>query len=238
MNEKPNDQYNVSAPDSLAVRVGLRVRRQMFNEFMRRLAPGSEHTVLDVGATSDQIYPVSNYFEALYPFKTRITACGLGDASFLETMYPGLTYVQANATDLPFEDGVFDFVHSSAVLEHVGSFENQIRMIEECLRVARRGVCLTTPNRWFPIEFHTQLPFIHWLAKPTSRALMRSLGYGFFAEEANLNLMSRGDLRNAVAGIARWQFDIVTAKLMGMPSNLLLFAHRAGNELNAVTATS
>jgi hypothetical protein len=238
MNEKPNDQYNVTAPDSLAVRVGLRVRHQMFVEFMRRLVPGPEHTVLDVGVTSDQLYSVSNYFEALYPFKTRITACGLGNASFLETMYPGLTYVQANATDLPFEDGAFDFVHSSAVLEHVGSFENQVRMIEECLRVARRGVCLTTPNRWFPIEFHTQLPLVHWLAKPTSRAIMRSLGYGFFSEEANLNLMSRGDLRNAVARIAGWQFDIVTAKLMGWPSNLLLFAHRAANELNAVIATS
>ena len=230
MNEKPNDQYNVTAPDSLAVRVGLRVRYQMFDEFMRRLAPRPEHTVLDVGVTSDQIYSVSNYFEALYPFKTKITACGLGDASFLKAMYPGLTYVQANATNLPFEDGAFDFVHSSAVLEHVGSFENQVHMIKECLRVARRGICLTTPNRWFPIEFHTQLPLVHWLAKPTSRAFMRRLGYGFFAEEANLNLMSRGDLRKAVTGIAGWRFDIVTAKLMGWPSNLLLFAHRAINE--------
>ena len=44
MNEKPNDQYNVTAPDSLAVRVGLRVRHQMFDEFMRRLAAGDQST--------------------------------------------------------------------------------------------------------------------------------------------------------------------------------------------------
>jgi ubiquinone/menaquinone biosynthesis C-methylase UbiE len=226
MEEKPNDQYNAAAPDSLAVRVGLRVRHQMFDEFMRRLKPGSDDTVLDVGVTSDQVYSVSNYFEALYPFKAKITACGLGDASFLETMYPGLTYVQANATELPFKGAAFDFVHSSAVLEHVGSFENQVRMIKECLRVARRGICLTTPNRWFPIEFHTQLPLVHWLTKPASRALMRRLGYGFFAEEENLNLMSRKELTTAVAGIEGWKFEIVTARLFGWSSNLLLFAYR------------
>jgi ubiquinone/menaquinone biosynthesis C-methylase UbiE len=224
--ERPNDQYNAAAPDSLAVRVGLRVRHQMFDEFMRRLKPGPDETVLDVGVTSDQVYSVSNYFEALYPFKAKITACGLGDASFLETMYPGLTYVQANATDLPFEGAAFDFVHSSAVLEHVGSFENQVRMIKECLRVARRGICLTTPNRWFPIEFHTQLPLVHWLTKPASRALMRRFGYGFFAEEENLNLMSRKELTTAVAGIEGWKFKIVTARLFGWSSNLLLFAYR------------
>lgn len=228
MTEQPNDQYNAAAPDSLAVRVGLRMRHIMFNEFMRRLAPDPADTVLDVGVTSDQVYSVSNYFEALYPFKARITACGLGDASFLEAMYPGLTYVQANATSLSFGDGAFDFVHSSAVIEHVGSFRNQVRMIEECLRVARRGICLTTPNRWFPIEFHTQLPLVHWLSKPTSRALMRRLGYGFYAEEENLNLMSRGELRKAVVGIEGWRFEIVAAKLVGWPSNLLLFAHRDG----------
>ncbi len=226
MNEKPNDQYNAAAPDSLAVRVGLRVRHQMFDEFMRRLGPGPEDTVLDVGVTTDQTYSVSNYFEALYPHKAKITATGLGDASFLEAVYPGLVYVPADATNLSFEDGTFDFVHSSAVLEHVGCFENQVKMIKECTRVARRGICLTTPNRWFPIEFHTQLPLVHWLPMPIARGVMRRLGYGFFAAEENLNLLSRGRIHEAVAGIKGWRFEVVTAKLLGWPSNLLLFAYR------------
>jgi Methyltransferase domain len=226
MEEKPNDQYNVSMPNSLAARIALRVRHWMFDEFMRRFNPGPQDTVLDVGVTSDQDYSSSNYFEALYPFKARITAAGLSDASFLEVMYPSLRYVQANATNLPFANAAFDFVHSSAVLEHVGSFENQAQMIRECLRVARRGICLTTPNRWFPIEIHTQLPLIHWLPKSKSRALMRRIGYGFFAKEENLNLMSRGELVKAVAGTSGWRFEMVTAKLLGWPSNLLLFAHR------------
>ena len=226
MIEKPNDQYNLASPHSLAVRIGGRVRDQMFDLFMQRFDAKPHETVLDVGVTSDQIYDVSNYFERLYPFRNRIVAVGLGDASFLEAVYPGVKFVQANALDLPFPDGSFDLVHSSAVLEHVGSFANQARMIAECLRVARRGICLTTPNRWFPVEFHTQLPLVHWLPPRVSRAIFRQLGFGFFADEENLNLMSRTQLQEIVERIDGWRFQIMPAKLLGWTSNLMLFAHR------------
>jgi len=43
-----------------------------------------------------------------------------------------------------------------------------------------------------------------------------------------LNLMSASRLRQAVAGIAGWRFEIITAKLLGWPSNLLLFGYRDG----------
>ena len=226
MIEKPNDQYNLAKPDSLAVRIGGRVRNQMFAAFMRRLDPTPQETILDVGVTGDRQYSVSNYFEELYPFKANITAAGVDDASFLESLYPGMKFVHANALALPFDNGAFDLVHSSAVLEHVGSFQNQTKMIAECLRVARRGICLTTPNRWFPVEVHTSLPLIHWLPPSLYRPLFRALGYGFFAAEENLNLMSRRQLHAAVSGIAGWKFEIVPAKLLGWTSNLMLFAHR------------
>jgi ubiquinone/menaquinone biosynthesis C-methylase UbiE len=118
--------------------------------------------VLDIGATSDQTYSSSNYFEALYPHKHRIVAAGLQDASSKRST-PGVRYLRANALCLPLPDQSFNLVHSAAVLEHVGSLRNQARTVAECLRVARRGICLTTPNRWFPIELHTQLPLVHWL---------------------------------------------------------------------------
>src|SRR4051812_13928548 len=79
---KPNAQYNVAAPDSLSIRVATRVRSEMFGAFMAALGPGPEDMVLDVGVTSDQTYSSSNYFEALYPWKARITAAGLDDARF------------------------------------------------------------------------------------------------------------------------------------------------------------
>jgi hypothetical protein len=40
--------------------------------------------------------------------------------------------------------------------------------------VANR-VFVTTPNRWFPLEVHTLLPFAHWLpAEPRARLLRRA----------------------------------------------------------------
>ena len=147
---KPNSQYNVAKPDSLAIRLAHRQREVMFERWLRTCSVGPQDTILDVGVTSDTTYSSSNYLEAWYPQKSKIVACGIDDASFLEDMYPGMTFVKANGLDLPFEDGSFDVVHSSAVLEHVGSYENQMRFVRECARVCRRTFFLTTPNRWFP----------------------------------------------------------------------------------------
>jgi putative flippase GtrA len=222
-----NKQYNVAEPDSLSVRVATFQRQRMYQRFLWDTAIASGDTILDVGVTSDQSYSSSNYLEAWYPAKSQITAAGIDDASFLKTLYPGLTFVQANGLDLPFPDGSYDFVHSSAVLEHVGSFENQIRFIAECARVARKALFLTTPNRWFPIEFHTVLPLVHWLPKPAFRGLMRRTGRGFFAEEANLNLMTANELRTAARSAldpARFDIEVSSASLAGWPSNLLLLA--------------
>lgn len=224
-----NAQYNVAAPDSLPVRLATYQRRRMFQRFLDRCAlPDPDCALLDLGVTSDQTYASSNYVEAWYPHKDRIVAAGIDDAQFLEDLYPGMKFVKADALDLPFEDGTFDVVHASAVLEHVGSFENQVRMIAECARVARRAVFLTTPNRWFPVEFHTVLPLVHWLPKSWFRALMRRTGREFFADEANLNLMSAGELRAASQQTngtgMRWKVE--TVSLGGWPSNLLLIGTR------------
>ena len=100
MKSAPNAQFNFAEPDSLAVRVATKVRRDIFRIFMGEVQPRPSDLVLDLGVTSDQTYSSSNYFEALYPYKDHIVAAGLQDASFLEQLYPGVRYLQANALDL------------------------------------------------------------------------------------------------------------------------------------------
>lgn len=223
---RPNAQYNVAAPDSLPVRIAGRQRRRMFAAFLAAATPDEADSVLDVGVTSDRSYAHSNYLEAWYPHKHRVTAAGIDDARFLETAYPGMRFVAADGRALPFADRSFDHVHSSAVLEHVGSRANQAQFLRELWRVTGKTLFVTTPDRGFPVEMHTVLPLVHWLPAPLFRGLLRRIGHGFFAEEANLNLMRRADLAQAaaVAGIAGARIGSVL--LSGWPSNLLLMARR------------
>ncbi len=220
-----NAQYNVAAPESLPIKFAGYQRRKMYARFIDTMDPGPDDTILDIGATSDQTYEHSNYLEAWYPHKAKVTACGIDDATFLERKYPGMTFRQADGRKLPFADGSFDYVHSSAVLEHVGSFDNQAAFIAEMWRVARKGIFATTPNRWFPVEFHTVLPLVHWLPKPAFRALLRAIGKGFFADENNLNLMSAGSLARAAGQRA---VRVESEALAGWPTNLLLIGRKSG----------
>jgi ubiquinone/menaquinone biosynthesis C-methylase UbiE len=220
-----NAQYNVAKPGSIPQRITGRMRRSLYARFLSSVQPKLRDTILDVGATSDQVYDFSNYLEAWYPHKSRITAVGIDDAKFLEELYPGITFLKADGRNLPFADESFDVVHSSAVLEHVGSRENQMQLIRELTRVARRAVFLTTPNRWFPVEVHTVLPFVHWLPAPWFRAVLRLLGHDMLSREENLNLLSAGNLRTMCRDIGV-RHRVEVARLWGMSSNLLLTIYK------------
>ncbi len=82
-----NSQYNVARSDSLPIKITGHQRRKMFKVFLSASGLAPDDTVVDIGVTSDRSYHHSNYFEAWYPHKSRITAVGLDDASFLEQQY-------------------------------------------------------------------------------------------------------------------------------------------------------
>jgi hypothetical protein len=221
-----NAQYNVAKPDSLPIKVAGHQRRKMFERFVAVMGVGDADTIVDVGATSDQSYDHSNYLEAWHPHKRNITAVGIDDARFLETLYPGVTFKMADGRALPFKDLSFDYAHSSAVLEHVGTAAQQAQFLKELWRVSRKGIFVTTPNRWFPIEFHTVLPLLHWLPPKTFRGALTAMGKSFFADEQNLNLLSPATLARAARDAGIPSFRVESVSLGGWPTNLLLVAKR------------
>jgi hypothetical protein len=162
----------------VASRVSLRSRQRKLRLFHELLRPGPETTVLDVGATDSAFGDGStdNFFEALYPWPSRITAVGVTGLETFAASFPEVSVVQADGRELPFRDGAFDIGFSNAVVEHVGERVEQRRFVHELCRVSRQ-VFLTTPNRFFPLEVHTLVPFAHWLPRGARDRVLRARGF-------------------------------------------------------------
>jgi len=218
---KSDSGYYQNQPSmgGLVSRMSLSARQKMFAALMRRAQPNSKTTVLDVGVTSDRRQE-SNFFEKLYPYPSQITAVGLEDAYFLEEEYPGLKYVKADGLSLPFPDKSFDLIVCFAVIEHLGNQSWQTAMIHELCRVGKT-VCVTTPNRWYPIEFHTVTPLIHWLPPLWFRKILRFFGQNFYAKEENLNLLGERDLSQMFP--ANFNQETINHRLFGLVSNLVFY---------------
>src|SRR3984957_10136333 len=139
---------------AVAARVSLRSRERKLRLFLDLFRPGPDTTVLDVGVTDAPFGAGStdNFFEAHSPWPARITAVGHTELGRFRAAFPAVRVVRSDGRALPFADGEFALGFSNAVGEFVA----------ELCRVARR-VFLTTPNRLFPLDPHTLLPFVHWL---------------------------------------------------------------------------
>ena len=79
---------------------------------------------------------------------------------------PTVQALVGDARDLSrFDDQSFDIVFSNSVIEHVGALGDQRRMANEIRRVGKNYV-IQTPNRFFPLEAHVQLPLFQFLPIP------------------------------------------------------------------------
>jgi len=162
----------------VASRVSMRSRERKLQLFLELLQPGPGSSVLDVGVTNAPFGHGStdNFFEALYPWPERLTAVGHTSLDRFAAAFPKVTAVQADGRDLPFADRAFDLGFSNAVVEHVGGCDDQRRFVHELCRVAER-VFVTTPNRFFPLEVHSLVPFAHWLPRAARDRVLHARGF-------------------------------------------------------------
>jgi hypothetical protein len=63
-------------------------------------------------------------------------------------------------------------------------------------------VVIATPNRWHPLELHSKQPLLHWLLSWLYWHLLKLIGFGFFADEQNLNLLGWRDLQRTMDAAA------------------------------------
>ena len=208
---------------SIATRVAYRARKAMYTCIAAEISLDANTTVLDVGLTPDTSLPDSNFFERNHPHGECIVGLSPEPIATLANVFPNVRLVQASGTELPLRSGAVDVAVSFAVIEHVGTRERQRQLVSEMLRVADAAV-ITTPNRWFPVELHTFLPLLHWLPRPAHRTVLRRLGKTFWAQEANLHLISRTELADLVP--ADCHGTLLPFRLLGMRSNLVMVIRR------------
>lgn len=214
----------------LQAKVSLGARRRMFERFRRFAHDFSDRTVLDVGATPDVERLDSNcMIPWFHEAGLKVSVYSPEEISHLSKIFPFASVLPSAGfgKPIPCGDQQFDWVCSSAVIEHAGARSDQIRFLAECGRAAK-GLFVTTPNRFHWLEFHTKLPLLHWLPRKTHRALLSAAGLKNWARESHLNLLSEGDFRQIAQDAIGNEFDftIETVWTLGMPSNLILLAER------------
>jgi SAM-dependent methyltransferase len=143
----------------LAAPLADRARTRRHERFfaLTGLAPGAR--ILDVGCGTLGL-------RALEP-GLEITGVDLAD----QPAYPG-PFVRADATEgLPFQDGEFELVYCSSVIEHVAPARRAAFAAE--IRRVGRAWYVQTPAHSFPIEPHSLLPGAHWLPHALRRPYWR-----------------------------------------------------------------
>ena len=203
-------------------------RFEMLKILQKYINTSQINSFLDIGTTEDESLKSSNFFVKQFNYisiKKSISDQNITNKKFTKVLKKSITSnFEENEIDL-FRS---DLVISSATIEHVGSFENQKKMMENIMKLSDRYFLITTPYRFFPIDFHTKLPFLHMLPKSVHRKILFIIGLKEYAKEENLNLLDYSSLNKIIHTHRNVNFKIKIFKinLFGLTSNLLIFGEK------------
>lgn len=214
--------YNYSTTDSIFKSWGLnKYRSKIHNIFLESFVFTKKTRIIDIGSTQ-LLDEYENILLKKYKYKNNITCFSNQNLKNLKKKYKKIKTLQGDGRKTNLKKNSYDIAYSSATIEHVGSFLNQVKFIKEMLRVAKKGIFVTTPNRYFPFDLHTFLPLIHILPKRIHRRILKFFGYKFLSQEKNLNLLGKSDLTKICEKLKISRYKIKKIKVLLFTSNLLL----------------
>jgi ubiquinone/menaquinone biosynthesis C-methylase UbiE len=200
-------------------------REKIFKIFLENIKLKKIYKVIDIGSTAVDSMS-ENYFLHNYPYKKSISCFSNQKLDNLKKKYPFLIIKKGDGRNTNLPDNYYEIVHSNATIEHVGSFDNQIKFVRELYRISKKIIFMQTPNRYFPIDFHTLLPFLHWLPKKIHRKILDIIGLKFLSKESNLNLLSIKELKEICRILKINSYSIKKVKIFGLVSNLILIIRK------------
>lgn len=195
-----------------ATKISFFNRERKWKIFNQIIQFDKETKVLDVGFNNKEYSSVDNYLEKKYPYLDKITALGIGRSDKFKKKYPKVKVVEYDGTTFPFKDKEFHVCWSNAVIEHVGDLNKQKKFLREIKRVAK-VVFITTPNKYFPIEVHTRMPFLHYLPKCIFDKILVLFNKKWATVEY-MNLLSKNDLKRMLKDVGINKYTIISNKIL------------------------
>lgn len=201
-----------------------RWREQRYRMFLELCAVRPDERILDVGAGEGSAL---ERFNSTNP----IVAVDLETEQRDWLQGENVTVQQADGTHLPFGDRSFPIVFSNSVIEHVPQ-ARQPSFAREIRRVGDRYF-VQTPNRWFPIEPHYQMPFVQFLPERALRALNKrfTMGWRKKGEWYETTLLSASDLRRLFPDAT-----IHRERVLGMTKSLMAVRGQAPSASSGASA--
>ena len=206
-------------------RIVLKKRLEISNIINSIIKKQKIYDALDIGTTSDDENASSNLIikniKNIEKFKC-ISDQEINSKIFYKKLKKSIT---EDLTEMELNEFSSDIVISSATIEHVGGTPNQNKMIENIVKLTKKIFIITTPNKFYPLEFHTKIPLIHWLPKPIYKKILNLLGLTFHAKEENLNLLSVGELKKLLDN-QKVTYEIKFIKLFFFRSNIIIIGYK------------
>ncbi len=160
-----------------------RARARRAEVFRRLFSLGPGTKILDLGSENGSF--IHSVLEGTAVDPSNVYIADIQEPAIVEGAARfGFTPVLVDESGpLPFDDGFFDVVHCSSVIEHVTVSKDEVWNLRSCdafrrqatvhqqeiaREIARLGrqYFVQTPCRSFPVESHTWLPGLGWLPRP------------------------------------------------------------------------
>ena len=207
-------------------RITVNARKEFFNLFICNNDYSTNKKIIDIG-TTPSLEEEQNIFLEKVKENRNITCFSNQDCKILRKKYENIESILiGDGKNTKLDDNSFDIAHSNATIEHVGSFDNQVSFVRELVRISKESVFIQTPNRFYPMDFHTILPFFHWLPKKIHRKILKYFKLEFYSDEKNLNLLSINDLKKICKILNIRKYKILKYRLFFLTSNLILIIYK------------
>lgn len=221
--------------------LSVRARHRRAVEFRRRFELNEGTRILDLGSGSGAnihsvlqgtpVRPENVYIADIDP---ALVARGSKQFGYVPVLI-------GESERLQFEDGFFDIVFCSSVIEHATvpkqevwslrsgsefkerSLAHQRIFAHEIERLGRRYF-VQTPYRHFPVESHTWLPFVAWLPRRSLIPVLR-ISNRFWVKKTSPDwyLLNRSELKSLFSDAV-----IVSESYLGMTKSIMAIGGRGG----------